>query len=527
MYEKRDLKQFKRLGIKPEQVDEQLEHFKNGFDFIKLQRAATPGNGIQQLSEQEENDYIALYQEKRATLSMVKMVPASGSATRMFKMLNTFMATYTGSDTEYLQLRQEKGPGTILSFFEQLKTYPFFRQLREVLYKDHLDIDKLLRKNQFIEILEYLLTEKGLNYNATPKGLIDFHLYQEHVRTAFEEHLVEGALYCHNGKTAHLHFTVSEEHVKRFKALLKNIHKRYQQETGIQFDVTFSIQRGTTDTVSLTKAGELLRDKNGEIVFRPGGHGALIHNLNDLKEEIIFIKNIDNVTPDRNKASTVKYKQVLGGILLKTREKIFNYTRLLGKRNIPPATLDEIETFIHEQLGYRPKENLSHPGQRERVKYLKQLLDRPLRVCGMVKNEGEPGGGPFWVGSPDTGYRLMIVESAQIDLKNKEQKNILSKSTHFNPVDIVCSTYNHKGKKYNLLDFIDTRQGFITAKSFEGEEILVQELPGLWNGAMANWNTIFVEVPLATFTPVKTIFDLLRVEHLNVFAQMGFTENPR
>jgi hypothetical protein len=218
----------------------------------------------------------------------------------------------------------------------------------------------------------------------------------------------------------------------------------------------------------------------------------------------------------------VQYKQVLGGILLETREKVHGYLRLLERKAIAPDALEEIEAFTRENLGYRPGEGMPRAGQRERVKYLKQLLDRPLRVCGMVKNEGEPGGGPFWVGSPDAGYRLMIVESAQVDMKNREQRAILARSTHFNPVDIVCSTYNHKGKKYNLLDFIDPRQGFITSKSFEGEDIRVQELPGLWNGAMAGWNTLFVEVPLSTFTPVKTVFDLLRVEHLNVFAQMGF-----
>jgi hypothetical protein len=331
---------------------------------------------------------------------------------------------------------------------------------------------------------------------------------------------VEGALYCNNGKTANLHFTVSREHVKRFKALLRDVRERYRQETGIQFKVTFSVQRRDTDTVSLTRDGRLLRDKNGEIVFRPGGHGALIHNLNELKEEVIFIKNIDNVTPDRNKESTVKYKQVLGGILLDTREKIFHYRRLLGKRDVTPATLDEIEAFVRDHLGYKPAANAPRPDRRERVKYLKRLLDRPLRVCGMVQNEGEPGGGPFWVETPDAGSRLMIVESAQVDLNNKEQKQVFARSTHFNPVDIACSAYNHKGKKYNLLDFVDTRQGFITTKSFEGEEIRVQELPGLWNGAMANWNTIFVEVPLSTFTPVKTVFDLLRVEHLNVCTPM-------
>ncbi|MDR2414246.1 MAG: DUF4301 family protein [Odoribacteraceae bacterium] len=520
MYTKSDLRQFKRLGIKPEQVDKQLEHFANGFDHVALKETAATGNGIKQLPEQEIDNLVSRFREKQPSLSMIKMVPASGSATRMFKVLNTFMTTYTGSDAEYLQLRRDKGPGTPLLFFEKIREYPFFRRLREVLYKDHLDIDKLSRKNQFIEILEYLLTEKGLNYNATPKGLIDFHLYQEHVRTAFEEHLVEGALYCNNGKTANLHFTVSREHASRFKALLKSVRGRYEKETGTRFNVSFSIQRRDTDTVSLARDNQLLRDKNQTIVFRPGGHGALIHNLNDLKEEIIFIKNIDNVTPDRNKDVTVRYKQALGGLLLETREKVFHYARLLDRRAVTPALLDEVEAFIREHLGHRPPALSPDATRKERVKCLKRVLDRPLRVCGMVRNEGEPGGGPFWVTASDGGERLMIVESAQVNMKDKEQKGIFLASTHFNPVDIVCSTRDYKGRRYNLLDFIDERQGFITAKSFEGEEIRVQELPGLWNGAMANWNTLFVEVPLATFTPVKTVFDLLRVEHMNVVSSM-------
>ncbi|MDR1414629.1 MAG: DUF4301 family protein [Odoribacteraceae bacterium] len=522
MYDKSDLKLFKRLGVKPDQVDGQLQRFRDGCGHVELHDAAAPGNGIRTLAPDEADNYAALHEARKATVPMTKMVPASGSATRMFKTLNTFMTTYTASDEEYLRLRQEREPGTVSAFFDKIKEYPFFRQLREVIYADHLDVDKLLHKNQFIEILEYLLTPKGLNYNATPKGLICFHLYQEHARTAFEEHLVEGALYCHNGKTANLHFTVAAEHADKFKALLKSVRARYQRETGIQFKVSFSVQRSDTDTVSVTPDGNLLRDERGAIVFRPGGHGALIHNLNELKEEVVFIKNIDNVTPDRNKAATVRYKRALGGILLETRERIFHHARLLEKREPSAAVLDEIEEFIRRHLGYRPGEEAARAGKRERVKLLKQLLDRPLRVCGMVKNEGEPGGGPFWVGSPADGYRLMIVESAQVDLKNRAQRGIFERSTHFNPVDIVCSTYNHKGKKYNLLDFVDDRQAFITTKSFNGREILVQELPGLWNGAMANWNTIFVEVPLETFTPVKTVFDLLRVEHLNVFTPMEF-----
>ena len=519
MYTKNDIKQFRHRGIKLVQIDKQIENFKKGFGFVKLQDAATLRNGIKSLTEEEENNYISIFENKKDALDMVKMVPASGSASRMFKTLNTFYNTYTGSDEDYLNFRQNKEPGTIFSFFEKLKEFPFYPHLKEALYKDMLDVDKLLWKNQFSEILEYLLTEKGLNYNSTPKGLIDFHIYQDHIRTALEEHLVEAALYCNNRKTANLHFTVSEEHLGKFKLLLKNILKDYQKEYNIKYKISFSLQKPSTDTISLDADGNILRDAQGNIVFRPGGHGALIHNLNDLKEELIFIKNIDNVAPDRNKADTIKYKKILAGLLLDIQEKVFGYLKILTKNrnNLTEEKLNEIENFISENLGYKLKEGFTFSSAKERIKYLKHLLDRPIRICGMVKNEGEPGGGPFWVGD-DTGSRLMILESAQIDLKDKEQKKIFSKATHFNPVDIVCSTYNYRGKKFDLNEFIDATQGFISKKSYEGQEIEVQELPGLWNGAMANWNTLFVEVPLSTFTPVKTVFDLLRFEHRNVFS---------
>ena len=518
MYTKNDIRQFKHLGIKTEQIDQQITHFKQGFEFVKLQDAATINNGIRSFTEEELAAFIQLFEDKRSSLDMIKMVPASGSATRMFKTLNSFLNTYTGSEEDYLNFRQHKEPGTMFSFFEKINEFPFYAHLKEALYKDRLDINKLVWKNQFITILDYLLTEKGLNYDNTPKGLIDFHIYNDHVRKAVEEHLVEGAAYCSNGKTAKLHFTVSAEHLNKFKAYLKPLLKTYQKTLNVKFDISYSIQKSSTDTVSLTSDGKLLRDKEGQIVFRPGGHGALIHNLNDLKEELIFIKNIDNVTPDRNKVDTIKYKKVLAGILLDVQAKVFNYLKLLDKKkNVTPDLLNDIEQFINEQLGFKLPIGKIYRDTNEHIKYLKQLLDRPIRICGMVRNEGEPGGGPFWVGTPETGIRLMIVESAQINMKDREQKKIFSSSTHFNPVDIVCSIYNYRGKKFNLKDFIDSSQGFITSKSFEGKDIQVQELPVLWNGVMANWNTLFVEVPLSTFTPVKTVFDLLRFEHRNVF----------
>lgn len=519
MYTKEDLKDFKHRGIKSEQVDQQIENFKKGFDYVNLSEPATVGNGIRIIPAEEENYLIDLYEKGSQKADVVKMVPASGSATRMFKSLFTFMENYKGSSEEFLKFVQDKNPDSMHEFFVHLNEFPFYVHLKNILWKDGKDIQKMLEKREFTEILEYILTDKGLNYGNTPKGLVDFHVYRDFVRTPFDEHLVEAALYGKRGKEAKLHFTVSEEYLPRFKERLKKVTKVFEKMFDVKYNVTFSIQKPSTDTVSVDENGELVRDENGKILFRPGGHGALIHNLNDTKGDIIFIKNIDNVIPDRSKADTVKYKKLLAGMLFEMQSKIFEQLDLLDKRGITDEQLNEIELFAEGNIGYKKPEGLTFTDRKKRIRFLKDLLDRPIRVCGMVKNEGEPGGGPFWVKGSDGSSRLMIIESAQINLKDKEQKKIFEHSTHFNPVDLICGTRDHKGKQFDLTDFIDRNQGFITSKSYKGKDIRVQELPGLWNGAMANWITIFVEVPLSTFTPVKTVFDLRRTEHRNVFSK--------
>ena len=513
-YTKEDLKNLKHRDIKPEEINRQLENFKKGFDHVELSEPATINNGIIHIQTEDEERLFNNFEKARQNCDMIKMIPASGSATRMFKDLFTFMDTYQGTEEEFLAFVQDKGPGTIYNFFEKLEELPFYNRLTTVLWNDGKDIDKLVAKREYNEILKYILTEKGLNYGNTPKGLVDFHIYRDFVRTAFDEHIVEGAMYCNNGKTASLHFTVSEEYMNLFKDRLKKVTKVFEKMFNVKYEVTFSVQKPSTDTVSIDEKGGLLRDAEGKLVFRPGGHGALIYNLNELKADIIFIKNIDNVVPDRAKGDTIKYKKLLAGILTELQEKIFNYLHILDKKPTDDQ-LTEIDAFMNS-IGYKEAEGKTYKDQKEHIKHLQKLLDRPVRVCGMVKNEGEPGGGPFWVKTKDGSSRLMIVESAQINLKDKEQKKIFEHSTHFNPVDLVCGVKNYKGKKFDLEKFIDTDQGFITNKSYKGKDIKVQELPGLWNGAMANWITVFVEVPLATFTPVKTVFDLFRFEHRNV-----------
>ena len=517
IYTKEDLKDFKHRGIKQEQVNQQLENFKKGFGYVRLSEPAVIGNGIKIIPAEEENYLIDLYEKGSQKADVIKMVPASGSASRMFKTLFSFMETYKGDTEEFLKFVQDKAPNSMHEFFLHLNEFPFYEHLKSIMWKDSRDLEKMLEKREYKEILEYILTDKGLNYGNTPKGLVDFHVYRDFVRTPFDEHLVEAALYCKNGKDANLHFTVSEEYLPRFKERLRKVTKVFEKMFDVKYKVTFSIQKPSTDTVSVDEKGELVRDENGQILFRPGGHGALIHNLDDIKGDIIFIKNIDNVIPDRSKADTVKYKKLLAGMLFEIQSKIFEQLDLLDKRGLTDEKLDEIEKFIEENTGYKKPADLTFPDRKKRIRFLKSLLDRPIRVCGMVKNEGEPGGGPFWVKAEDGSQRLMIIESAQIDLKDKEQKKIFEHATHFNPVNLVCGTRNHKGKQFDLTDFIDYNQGFITTKSYKGKDIRVQELPGLWNGAMGNWISIFVEVPLSTFTPVKTVFDLRRTEHRNVF----------
>ena len=513
-YTQDDLNYFKELGINSKDIDQQLSNFKTGFKAISLVEPATINNGIISIQPEEEDELIATYDNARTERKVMKMVPASGSATRMFKDLFAFMDTYTGSSEDFLNFVQYKDSGTMYYFFQKLDEMPFYERLSDTMWKAGKDIKKEIEKRNFGEILKFILYKKGLNYSNTPKGLVDFHIYRDFVRTAFDEHLVEGATYANDNKVAHIHFTVSEEYLHLFQARLRKVSKVFEKMFGIKYEVTFSIQNPTTDMVCLDMDGNIVRDENNKIVFRPGGHGALIHNLNELDADIIFIKNIDNVLPDRAKADTIKYKKMLAGFLIDVQQKVFDFLNTLD--NDPDESqLAEIESYLCS-IGYKETENLAKASKAERISYLQNLLDRPIRICGMVKNEGEPGGGPFWVKTSDGNSHLMIVETSQIDTQDKTQKEILANSTHFNPVDIVCSIKNRNGEKYDLTKFIAKEQGFISTKSYKGQEIKIQELPGLWNGAMANWTTVFVEVPLTTFTPVKTVFDLFRFEHRNI-----------
>ncbi len=510
MFTSTDLEQIQQKGMTIETVQDQLENFEKGFPFLDIQRAATVGKGIIQLDLASVDRYIMQYDKLLSDREVLKFVPASGAASRMFKALFAFMETYDGSRSAYEAFLLDQSKNSLFSFFRNLNKFAFYEELKAVVSPS---MGELLLKKQYTQILRALLTDEGLDYGNLPKGLLTFHTYPQKARTAVEEHLMEGVQY---GKDAadvvKLHFTVSPEHRIKFDQKIKEIVPEYESKYLVTFDISFSEQLPSTDTIAVDMNNEPFRNADNSILFRPGGHGALIHNLDQVDADIVFIKNIDNVVPDHLKGETIRYKKALAGILLTYQHRIFHYLEKLTG-TYPGQYLTEVEDFMEKELCVLPPEGYTSYNWEDKLKYLIEKLDRPLRVCGMVKNEGEPGGGPYWVKNSDGSTSLQIVESAQIDKENEEQYALMQNATHFNPVDLVCATKDRNGMKYNLLKYRDPSTGFIAYKSKNGKELKAQELPGLWNGAMAYWNTIFVEVPVITFNPVKTVNDLLRPQH--------------
>ena len=434
---------------------------------------------------------------------VVKFVPASGAASRMFKNLFEFL----GADYDVPETKFEK------TFFEQIEKFAFYNDLNAACEKAfEKNIPALMAEGDYKAVVAALLEAAGLNYGALPKGLLKFHRYEDGSRTPLEEHLVEGALYAanKNGKV-NVHFTVSPEHRRLFENLVADKAVVYAKKYGVDYNVTFSEQKPCTDTIAADMNNQPFRD-NGKLLFRPGGHGALIENLNDLDADIIFIKNIDNVVPDKLKGDTVLYKKLIAGVLVALQQKAFAYLELLDSGRYTHEQVLEILQFLQKKLFCKNPET-KNLEDAELVLYLKEKLNRPMRVCGMVKNVGEPGGGPFLAYNSDGTISLQILESSQIDMDDPEKKEMFEKGTHFNPVDLVCAVRDYKGHKFNLVNFVDKATGFISYKSKNGKDLKALELPGLWNGAMSDWNTVFVEVSLSTFNPVKTVNDLLREQH--------------
>lgn len=498
-FTEQDQDQILAQGVSLDQIDQQINHFVQGFPYLNVIKAATIGDGIIRVEEDQLANYIHRFDEAAHERDLVKFVPASGAATRMFKSL--FAALDGKSDK------------SVDEVFARLQDFAFYEDLKAAMAAKGQDLEKALAENDRKTILKFILTDEGLDYGSLPKGLLKFHRYADGPRTPVEEHLIEGAAYANSDGLVKIHFTVSPEHRSRFEKLIDEQKADYEAWLGVTFDISFSEQKKSTDTISVNLDNSPFRNADDTLLFRPAGHGALIENLNDIDADIVFIKNIDNVVPDEIKEPTITYKKVLAAVLLDAQQQITRLQGLLEADEVSDGYLAEADELFRRTLYTLPPEGFDTLSSAEKLDYFRRKLDRPVRVCGMVKNVGEPGGGPFWAKNQDGSVSLQVVESAQIDLTDADQKAIFDEATHFNPVDLVCGLKNQHGKKYDLPAYRDPQTGFITAKSKDGKDLKAQELPGLWNGAMADWNTIFVEVPLITFNPVKTVNDLLRKEH--------------
>lgn len=504
MFTDADRKQIEGRGMTMAQVEHQLEQFATGFPFLRIEAPASVGKGVVAPDEQARQHAVKAWEAYKAEgHKVVKFVPASGAASRMFKDMFAFL----GSDYDTPTTDFEK------KFFQDIHQFAFYEALDAQCVANHgKTIDQLIASSQFKTVVANMLNPEGLNYGQLPKGMLLFHQYEDGARTPMEEHLVEAALYAESQGEACVHFTVSHDHLPLFKQRVAEKQGAYEKKFGIHYQISFSEQKPSTDTIAANPDNTPFRNENGTLLFRPGGHGALIENLNDIDADIIFVKNIDNVVPDRIKGDTVRWKQIIAGVLVQLQQQVFEYLHVLDSGAYNHAKLEEIIRFVQRELCCRHVE-LKDLEDAELVVYLRKKLNRPIRVCGVVKNVGEPGGGPFMAYNPDGSVSPQILESSQIDKTNHEYMEMFAHGTHFNPVDLVCAVRNYQGEHFHLPDYVDELTGFISSKSKNGRELKALELPGLWNGAMSDWNTIFVEVPLTTFNPVKTVNDLLRDTH--------------
>ena len=505
MLTKEDLQQIKEYGLPPQKVYHQIETFSLGIPPADIVTAASVGNGILVIPEESHLKLINIYEKRKSKLDIVKFVPASGAATRMFSFLHNFLENYD-PELESLSVFLKRSPSPALeTFMKNLKDFAFINDVRKKIRENHPDYKKSTRGQRMYWLIQMMLDPKGLNYSNLPKGLIPFHKYSKYYTTAFEEQLFEAAFYAVAHEDAYLHFTFAKKHVPFFKKEFETVRKRVSKKTKTDFHISYSFQKPETDTLAVTMENIPFRDAQGKLVFRPSGHGALLENLNEVDSDLIFIKNIDNVVTEEYVETIALYKKLLAGKLLWIQKKVFQYLDILEKEEVEEEILREIRSFLWNALSIK-----DIPVDQDR---LINILNKPLRVCGVVKNTGAPGGGPFWVKGEDGHVSLQIVEKSQIDLEDPHMLSIVNDSTHFNPVDIVCGVRDFRGKKFDLRLFSDPRSGIIANKSEGGTPVKALELPGLWNGGMARWNTVFVEVPLETFNPVKTVNDLLSKEH--------------
>lgn len=513
----RDLRQIKDLGLTTTQVMQQIALLRKADCYLTLNRPCTVGDGIARIAESAASGLLRLHHEAALEGRLLKFVPASGAASRMFKSLVKFSSSSAQVAKGHVLRSAQAGDSDaqeMLACMESLNRFAFFDDLNAVLARDHLSLHGLLAQETYGEVLQYLLTDKGLNYVNLPKGLLKFHRYAHESRTALEEHLVEATGYVRDREgICRLHFTVSPEHEALFRSHLSEVTARYETLYQVRFQVALSCQKPSTNTISLDLNDQPFRDEEGNLLFRPGGHGALIENVNDLKGDIVCLKNIDNVVPDRLKEETFRWKKLLVGYLVQMQQQVFYHLETLIRTPNADQPIEEALKFVQADLGFSVPSEVACGHQESKRDFLIAVLNRPLRVCGLVKNQGEPGGGPFWVEAKDGSLSLQLVEGAQVNMEVPEQRTIWSAATHFSPVDLVCGVRDYKGDPFDLTRFIDQEAVFISQKSRDGRDLKALELPGLWNGAMADWLTLFVEVPLITFNPVKTVADLLRKEH--------------
>ncbi|MDN3595607.1 DUF4301 family protein [Zunongwangia endophytica] len=501
-----DLLQIQDKGLTTEEVERQIAIFERGNIKVDIQEAATIGNGISEISDEQRTKYIKDFEHKKDELDLLKFVPASGAATRMFKALHNFVSDFDPDKEELRDYLDKKGDSSLQLFFNSIENLPFYKDAIEKAKADHDHFDDLSNDAQKKIIAENVLYSKGLGLSDLPKGLVPFHKYDDIVVTAFEEHLYEAAKYADSKGLVKSHFTVGQGDKEKFEAEFNKIKQRVEEKTNLKFEISYSYQDPKTDTIAVDDENAPFRTEEGKMFFRPGGHGALIDNLNQQDADLIFVKNIDNVVTWDNLGDVVDYKKMLAGKLLELRDKTFGLiSKLQG--NPSDEDLKAASDFLMNQLFVK-----SLTGS-ESASELIEKLDRPLRIGGMVKNEGEPGGGPFLVKDEEDEISLQIIEGAQIDEDNPEQVKIVNDSTHFNPVDIVCSVKKPDGNTYDLEKFVDPNMSFVANKTKDGKPLKALERPGLWNGAMAKWNTVFVEVPVTTFNPVKTVADLLKESH--------------
>jgi len=512
-----DYEQIQRLGISEAEVERQLRLFRKGVHPLRLEKPCTVGDGIERLDAEQKADLLSRWREGAAEGRLGEFVPASGAATRMFAFLHRVrkeLPRITRADIETGAAREDGDYQDFQTFIASLDRFAFVEPLRKVMAEASISLDERLASGEYTEIVDFLLQPTGLDFDSLPKALIPFHRYPDHLRTPVEEHLVE---ITHTVLDAHghcrLHFTVAPEIEEAVVKHGRQAAIKYGEQLDVHYEIAFSLQSPATNTLAVDLDNRPFRRGDGSLLFRPGGHGALLENLNRLRGDVVFIKNIDNVVTDSQRELVVRYQRVLAGKLLKLQDRVFHYLKLLSIGPVTVGEEEKIMDFASKDLKAISEEEFSSLTEEERLSQIFQALNRPLRVCGMVINRGEPGGGPFWVREPSGRLSLQIVEGSQVDDTSPEQVDIFESSSHFSPVNLVCGLRDFQGRPFDLSQYVDPETVFIARKTEEGKDLKALERPGLWNGGMARWNTVFVEIPEETFNPVKTINDLLRGGH--------------